>query len=230
MSADPNPQSAIQNPQLATSPLRSPAALSRFLLVMVIGLVVDLWTKVWAFKALVFNQATVPHTSGVGESVRVDSRTFELIPGWLHFHCTANEGAVFGIGQGNRWLFVIVSVLAIAFLTYLFATSGRQRFYQVVLGMLLAGVLGNMYDRIVFGYVRDMIHALPGWHWPGQWQVPVLKYPGDGREVFPFIFNVADILLCVGVGLMIVYSLFTNPAKDDAKSGAVTPASTAPQA
>ena len=41
-----------------------------------------------------------------------------------------------------RWLFLIVSVLAILFLTYLFATSGRQRFYQFVLGMLLAGVLG----------------------------------------------------------------------------------------
>ena len=88
------------------------------------------------------------------------------IPGWLHFHCTANEGAVFGIGQGNRWLFVIVSVLAIAFLTYLFATSGRQRFYQVVLGMLLAGVLGNMYDRIFHGFVRDMIWIFPQKRWP----------------------------------------------------------------
>jgi lipoprotein signal peptidase len=79
--------------------------------------------------------------------------------------------------------------------------------------MLLAGVLGNMYDRIVFGYVRDMIHALPGWKWPGTWQVPLIGYPSPGREVFPYIFNVADILLCVGVGLMIIYSMFTSPAK-----------------
>jgi len=126
--------------------------------------------------------------------------------------------------EGRKWLFLGVSVLAIGFLSYLFATSKRQRFYQFVLGMLLAGVLGNMYDRIVFGYVRDMIHALPGWQWPGQWQVPVMKYPGDGRDVFPFIFNVADILLCVGVGLMIVYSLFTSPANEQAATPTATPA------
>jgi lipoprotein signal peptidase len=81
--------------------------------------------------------------------------------------------------------------------------------------MLLAGVLGNAYDRIVFGHVRDMIHALPGWTWPGTWQVG--SYPGKGREVFPFIFNVADILLCVGVGLMILYSLFASPEKEPIK-------------
>ena len=191
MTASPNSQSAIQNPQL-TPPLRSPAALSRFLLVTVVGLAVDLWTKVWAFRELAYNQTTL------GGQVRVDSRTYPLIPGWLHFHCTANEGAVFGIGQGNRWLFVGVSVLAIAFLTYLFATSGRQRFYQFILGMLMAGVLGNMYDRYHYGYVRDMIHALPRW-----------------PNAFPWIFNVADSLLCVGVFLMIVYSLFLAPRVPD---------------
>ena len=127
MSVQPDPQSEIRNPQL-TPPLRSPAALSRFLLVTAMGVAVDLWTKVWAFKALAYNQVSA------GGQVRVDSRTYEFLPGWLHFHCTANEGAVFGIGQGNRWLFVVVSIAAIAFLTYLFATSGRQRFYQVVLG------------------------------------------------------------------------------------------------
>ena len=211
MSADPNPQSSIQDPQSASySPLRSPAALSRFLLVMVNGLVIDLWTKVWAFKALVYNQTTVPHASGVGESVRVDSRTFELIPGWLHFHCTANEGAVFGIGQGNRWLFVIVSVLAIAFLTYLFATSGRQRFYQVVLGMLLAGVLGNMYDRIFHGFVRDMIWIFPQKRWPAWLTARLPDWDWTNNPIFPWIFNVADTLLCTGVALMLLYSVFAS--------------------
>jgi signal peptidase II len=60
--------------------------------------------------------------------------------------------------------------------------------------MLLAGVLGNMFDRILFGYVRDMIHALPRW-----------------PKLFPWIFNVADSLLCVGVFLMIVYSFVHRP-------------------
>ena len=207
MSTDRNPQSAIPNPQ-PRPPLGSPAALARFLLVMIIGLVVDLWTKVWAFKALVYNQTTV---DGL---VRVDSRTYELIPGWLHFHCTANFGAVFGIGQGNRWLFVLVSVLAIAFLTYLFATSGRQRFYQFVLGMLLAGVLGNMYDRIFHGFVRDMIYILPNRYWPAWLTSRLPNWEWTRGQIFPWIFNVADTLLCTGVALMLLYSVFASrPSK-----------------
>src|SRR4051794_28076606 len=106
-------------PGPSTDNFRSPAALSRFLLTMAIGLAIDLWTKVLAFNHLRF------------------ADPIEFIPGWLHFTYTENRGAVFGIGQGQRSLFLVVSLLAIAFLAYLFATSGRQRFYQFILGMLL---------------------------------------------------------------------------------------------
>lgn len=170
---------------------RSPAALACFLLTVVIGVALDQWSKVEAFARL---------SSGVtriDESVRVvDPRTVAFIPGWLHFDVTANPGAVFGIGRGQRALFVTVSVAAILFILYLFATSDRQRVYQVILGMLMAGVLGNLYDRLEFGYVRDMIHALPDW-----------------PRLFPWIFNVADSLLCVGVALMILYSFLHHPEK-----------------
>jgi signal peptidase II len=220
MSADVNPQPEIPNP-LSQEPLRSPAALFRFLAVTVVGLAVDLWTKVWAFKALVTGQANV------GGYVRVDSDTYAFLPGWVHFHCTANQGAVFGIGQGNRWLFVVVSVLAIGFLTYLFATSGRQRFYQIVLGMLLAGVLGNMYDRIFHGYVRDMIYIFPGRYWPGWLTARLPDWGWTRGQIFPWIFNVADMLLCTGVALMLVYSLFApqpaRPGSED-RRGDLSPA------
>ena len=132
------------------------------------------------------------------------SKGLRVIPGLLHLQVTVNEGAVFGLGQGQRWLFLAISVAAILFLTHLFTISGRQRFYQFILGLLLAGVLGNMYDRFRYGYVRDMIYGLPRW------------------GVFPWIFNVADALLCVGVGLIFLYSLLhirtaTNePAADAA--------------
>jgi signal peptidase II len=177
---------ATTHPTRAASALASPLALMLFFGTTILGLALDLWTKVEAFRRLVIEIVHLP--DGV---VRVTkSREIEFIPGWLHFHATANQGAVFGIGQGKRWLFIIVSIGAIAFLTYLFSTSGRQRIYQFILGLLLAGVLGNMYDRIIFGYVRDMIYALPRW-----------------PNVFPWIFNVADSMLCSGVFLLIVYSL-----------------------
>lgn len=167
---------------------RSAMALVRFVGTAITGLTLDLVTKVWSFSVLAEQVGDRP----------MRTHAHQFIPGWIHFEVTTNEGAVFGLGEGNRWLFVAVSIAAIGFLTTLFAKSGRQRFYQVILGMLLAGVLGNMYDRVRFGYVRDMIHALPQW-----------------PNLFPWIFNVADVLLCTGVGLLILHSLLVGPEKQE---------------
>jgi signal peptidase II len=154
------------------SALRSPSAYLLFYLTAAVGLSLDLWTKSLAFTK--FAYAT-------------DSYAF--IPGWLEFQRVVNHGAVFGLGQGDRLVFVLVSIGAIIFLNYLFATSRRRCVYQILLGMLMAGVMGNLYDRVTLGYVRDMIHAVPRW-----------------PKFFPWVFNVADSFLCVGVGLMIIYS------------------------
>jgi signal peptidase II len=182
--------------RLPTENFRSPAALARFLLTTIVGLAADLWTKSVAFARLATGEPF--RAPGVDGRVHwfVDGRPdlaatdgYPLIPGFLHLRVTVNEGAVFGLGQGHRWLFLVISVAAILFLSYLFATSNGRRFYQFILGLLLAGVLGNMYDRFHHGYVRDMIYGLPRW------------------RVFPWIFNVADVLLCCGVGLIFIYSL-----------------------
>jgi signal peptidase II len=187
-----------------TDPLRSPIALALFIGTAAVGLVADLWSKA----------AAVDHLKE-GAIVR-------FIPGLLQFTYTENHGAVFGLGQGQQGIFLTVSVAAIGFLFFLFLTSGRSRAYQLILGMLLAGVLGNMYDRVHFGYVRDMIHALPGWQWPA-WFVRLLPLAwqpavGRGLDVFPWIFNVADSLLCVGVGAMLVYSFVAEMRRKHAES------------
>jgi signal peptidase II len=201
-----NPKPDIPNPQAPA--YRSSAAIALFLLTMVFGLGLDLWSKSYAWNELVVDPAAPLERDPFTGHLRVESETATPIPGWLHFKVTVNEGAVFGLGQGNQTLFAVVSVLAIGCLTWFFATSGGRRFYQFILGMLLAGVLGNLYDRMVYHHVRDMLYALPDRTWPGTWTLPLVNYPGPGREVFPWIFNVADTLLCAGVGLMIVYSVF----------------------
>jgi lipoprotein signal peptidase len=100
----------------------------------------------------------------------------------------------------------------VIFLGYLFSANRRnQRGYQIILGMLLAGVLGNLYDRLFLGYVRDMIHIFPGRRFP-----PVIAHilPAfwTTPEWFPWIFNIADSLLCVGVTLMLIHSfLYPSP-------------------
>lgn len=186
----------------ARANLRSPAAWSRFLITCLIGLSIDLATKVWAFDSLVNG------IEWVDGRVLIDNKpAIKFIPGWLHFEAVANQGAVFGLGQGQRYLFLAVSVGAIGLLTYLFLHSGRARFYQIVLGMLLAGVLGNMYDRMAYGFVRDMFHMLPGREWPQFVQNALSFIPYIRGPIFPWIFNVADSLLCVGVAISILYSL-----------------------
>ncbi len=174
---------------------RNPSAVARFVVTMAAGLAIDLWTKSLAVQYL------------------TDGRTIRWVPGWLHLRYTENMGAVFGLGQGQRWLFLAVSVGAIFFLSYLFSASGRRWFMQITLGLLLAGVLGNMYDRIAFGFVRDMIYALPGWRWPG-----------TSREIFPWIFNIADSLLCTGVGLILLLSLFQPDGEEKSTDTAPPPA------
>src|SRR6266513_437008 len=103
---------------------RNPSALARFFLVCLIGLGLDLWTKWYSFEHLALANSRISDTR---------PHSVEFIKGWLHFEITINRGAVFGLGQGQKWLFLGVSVVAIVFLSYLFATSGRQRFYQFIL-------------------------------------------------------------------------------------------------
>jgi len=196
---------------------RSPAALARFALVTVLGLALDLWVKVASFSHLLIMQYTL-----ADGTPKVESREAVLIPKVLTLHVTVNPGAVFGLGEGYRWMFVIVSILAIVLLTYLFAASGRQRFYQFLLGLLLAGVLGNMYDRVMFGYVRDMLYAFPGISYGdvlGSFAPSSLR----NRELFPWIFNVADSLLCVGVFLMLCYSFFHKPPQQEESADGAFP-------
>ncbi len=176
-----------------------PGAVARFAVTACVGFGLDLWVK-WL---------AVTHLS---QPVSV----IEFIPGWLHFTYTENHGAVFGLGQGMRWIFLIASIGAIAFLTLLFLQSGGRRFHQLVLGLLLAGVMGNMYDRVVFGYVRDMLHALPAWHW-SDLIASLPPYP-----IFPWIFNLADSYLCVGIFLMLVHGLFEKSESPAAPSASLT--------
>ena len=180
-------------------PIPSPVAWAWFILPLILGLGIDLGTKYWAFQTLVVDVFT--DTSG---RMQMASSEHAFIKSVLHFRAHVNYGAVFGVGQGNRILFLLVSFVAIALLIYLFLRSGNQRFYQLLVGMLLAGVLGNMYDRMVYGYVRDMLYAFPGITW-GDW-FGFLPDTWKSYEVFPWIFNIADSLLCVGVFGMFIYS------------------------
>ena len=114
----------------------------------------------------------------------------EVIPGVLNLQLTINTGAVFGIGKGFRTGFLIIGVLAIGVIGYTFyRTSQKDYIFQIALAMILSGAIGNLYDRYFFAAVRDMLHMLPS---TGLW---------------PWIFNIADVALVVGVTVILIRSL-----------------------
>lgn len=158
------------------------------------------------------------------ELVQVPGRT--VVPSVLNLKLHTNTGAVFGLGAGKRWVFVSVSIVAVFVLAWLFWFSPpRAWVYHAALALVLAGALGNLYDRVIYGAVRDMLHMLPGvdlpfgLRWPGQGGMP------GSTEVWPWVFNIADVSLLAGVaGVMIeTWRGVTVPESSETKTNAEAP-------
>jgi signal peptidase II len=79
--------------------------------------------------------------------------------GFLSIQYTQNLGASFGILQGGRWLFIATALIVI-YIIFKFYRTFRDK---TGLMFLLAGAVGNLLDRVLFGYVRDFISI---WIWP----------------------------------------------------------------
>ena len=106
-----------------------------------------------------------------------------IIPGHFSLVCSYNLGGIFGIGHRFPTIFVVLSLVCIA-VVYLFyrKAAPTDLLTPAGLGVILAGALGNLYDRLTLGAVRDFLH----FYW--------------GDKAWP-TFNLADAFLCVGVGL-----------------------------
>jgi signal peptidase II len=176
-------------------------AVLRFILLTLTLLVIDVGSKAAAFQWV--GGEPVAWRDSPAETARHLSRIepIVLLPRLLHVRLWLNEGAIFGIGQGQRWLFAVVSIAAVFIIWRVFARSGAgQRAFHLALAAVLAGAVGNLYDRLRFGAVRDMIHLFPevylpfGWTWPGT----------DQRGLYPWIFNFADMWLVGGVALLLI--------------------------
>ena len=116
-----------------------------------------------------------------------ENETYPVIDGFLHLRRALNNGAAFNLFAGKPYFLATISFIAIAAIIVVFLFSGRmQKLIHIALGLFAAGVCGNLYDRLFNnGSVRDFIDVYRGtYHWP--------------------TFNVADSLLCIGVGLLII--------------------------
>jgi signal peptidase II len=124
--------------------------------------------------------------------------SYSVINNLFQLTAVENAGAAFGIAAGQRVLLIAVSAIATVVILGIFFFGGiKKRLAQVALGLFTAGVLGNLYDRIFNdGSVRDFIDITywPGKHWPA--------------------FNLADSMLCIAVGLLIITNLHTAKKQD----------------
>ena len=189
-----------------------------FLLPAAALLVVDLTSKSMAYRLVPDVPVILVHpddfestSASAGNNVRIvasdqpgdipqASDGLPVIPDILHLRLTTNTGAVFGMGKGAQWLFTAVSIVAIAVIGHVFWRSRRGTYVlHVCLGMILAGALGNLYDRLTINAVRDFIYLFPGVNLPFG-----LHWPNGEQRLYPWIFNVADMALVVGVALMLL--------------------------
>lgn len=128
-----------------------------------------------------------------------------LIPGFLNFAYAQNTGAAFSMlddhGSTGRWGLSAVALLATSLVVYFFWRTPRTDDRILgALALLLAGIIGNVTDRIRLGFVIDFIDVQFGsWHYP--------------------TFNVADMAIVIGAGLLMIDIFLTKKkqVEDDTK-------------
>jgi lipoprotein signal peptidase len=127
-----------------------------------------------------------------------------------------NQGALFGLFRDHKDLanmgFALISLLAAVgiILWSRLEGAGSDRWLCASLGLILAGTLGNLYDRVVFNGVRDFLH----WNYLFDWPV----------------FNVADVCLVCGAGMLLLQAFFVPRPEADAEREQAHKASALPVA
>lgn len=115
-----------------------------------------------------------------------------VIPGFFSLQYVHNTGAAFGMLKNGRWFFVGVAAAAVVgILYYLRQPEARHPLVRVSLGLIMGGAVGNMIDRILVGRVVDFLL----FYW---------------RDYYFPNFNVADICVTVGVGLLFLHLLLAE--------------------
>lgn len=116
------------------------------------------------------------------------SEPFVVIKGIFRFTYVENDGAAFGMLDDHRWVFMVLSVIGIlALCFYLVKFTPPSKLANLAITFVIGGGVGNMIDRVRFGFVVDFIDFYP---FPNVWK---------------WVFNVADAFVCIGAGLLMLY-------------------------
>ena len=125
-----------------------------------------------------------------------EKRNYVLIDNYLEITYLQNYGGAFGILRNQRFFFIFISALFITLIIFfLLALPNDKKFkgFNICLSFIIAGMTGNMLDRIIYGYVVDIIY------------ISKINFP---------VFNLSDIWISIGVLFTIVIVLFRLKEKD----------------
>lgn len=110
------------------------------ILIIVVGLLLDRITKIWALKSLYVNGDVV------------------IIKNIFAFSYLENRGAAFGIFQNKvQLLSIVTSIVVLAMIFYLVKYKPKSRFLRISMAMIITGAIGNLIDRFVYKFVVDFI-------------------------------------------------------------------------
>ena len=127
-------------------------------------------------------------TKYIVASKMIEGMSIPIVDGIFHLTFILNPGAAFGILENNRWFFVLTALAVLAFLFYYrHVILSETRMVQFGIALFAGGALGNLIDRIRIGLVIDFFDL----------------------RIWP-IFNVADIAICLGVGLILWSTIKTE--------------------
>lgn len=152
------------------------------MLVLLLGLaivLVDQLTKQWIRSAFTHNDS------------------FPVIDGFFNLVYVRNDGAAWNFMSGHGLILILISLVVLVLLVIYRRTFLQEGvLYRVLLGLMVGGIVGNLIDRIRFGWVTDFL----------DFQFGSYHYPS---------FNVADSAICIAVGLYIIFNLLSSKKKEE---------------
>ena len=138
----------------------------------VIILILDQVTKIWAARILSIHPVV-------------------LVPGVLELTYIENQGAVWGLMQGWRIVFLVATFIFLGILIwfYMKKRNDMSLLTRIIVSLLFSGAVGNLIDRVFLGYVRDMIYF------------SLINFP---------VFNIADSAITIAAALLVIEKFFVK--------------------